>query len=708
MAPKVKHGVIFLDICDGGKHAGELVIGMPKLYQDRLEQLVGLKYTAGRDEFTMPRTWTSFLSLRELALSIRWRIEPSPEVKTWAEQAARIWKQLRSTSALVRRQETKEGQWFAHQVDGATWLTIDDPNVNVGRLLLDDTGTGKTVTIIKALLDSGDPGPILVTCPENVMETGWTHAFETFAPNYRTVQITGNVNQRRKKLAEVKDGQWDVAIIGHSNLKSHTRYRSYPGIALLRCVACGGPKLTTGKVDANGKPLPDIDYHSEVELAVISSPVDLDTGIPSDEPPEYRAVCRHRGCVWVSPGTPRVADAVRELMAHARTGKKITEVTEARCQAHTKELNQIAWTTLIVDEVHQGMNAASQQAHAFWGVAKYGPDGRSIPNQRRWAATGTPLSKRTDQIWALLHLIGPEHWPTKTTWVDYWCTMKHNFWSGNMEVVGLKPERQAEFDATWSAVTRRVLKDQVLDLPPLLRWGSLERRLTMSGQQAKAYNSMRQEMLLLVDEGLITVKDAGQQAGRLSALASGTGYPDPGNVPGGPQKMLLRMPSCKVDALVEDLRSGEFDGHQIGMMFASYQALIMFREYLIEHKIIRKDDVSTIAGPMPKQEMDLAIKKFQAGDRRFVMFTYAKGAQGITLTGADVVFAIERSWNTIHNLQGVNRFRRIGSERHQRITVIDYVVNGTNEIKQLERLAQNAETFEQVVQDRRRLREIFE
>lgn len=706
MPAKIKHGVIFLDICDGGKHSGDLVIGMPKLYQDRLEQLVGLKYTPGRDEFTMPRTWTSFLSLRELARSIKWRIEPSPEVKAWAEQMNASWKSMRALSATVRRREHKEGQWFAHQEDGAAWLNAG-ADIGVGRLLLDDTGTGKTVTIIKALIDSGDPGPILITCPENVMDTGWANAFARFAPHYRTLQITGSVVQRRKALAEVKDGLWDVVIIGHTNLRSHTRFRAYPGIALKRCVQCGGPKLTTGKVDGKGKSLPDIDYHREVELRLISSPVDLDTGIPGDEPPEYRAVCKHNGCVWVSAGSPRVADSVKEAMGHARTGKKVTEVTEAQCQAHTKELNEIAWTTMVVDEAHRGTNPQSQTAAAFWGVAKYGPGGRSIPNHRRWPATGTPISKRTDQAWALLHLIGPEHWPVKTDWVDYNCTMKHNFGSGNMEVAGLKPERESEFQATFAAVTRRVLKDQVLDLPPLLRWGSLERRLRMTGAQLKAYTSMREEMLLLVEEGLITADNAAQQAGRLSALATGTGYPHPGNVPGGPRKMLLRPPSIKLDAVIEDLRSGEFDGHQIGMMFASFQALQMFRDALIEHKVIRKDDVSTIAGPMPKEELDLAIKKFQNGDRRFVMFTYAKGAEGITLTAADVVLAVERSWNTIHNLQGVNRFHRIGSERHDRVTVIDYVVGNSNEIRQLERLEENAATIEQVVQDRNRLRGMF-
>jgi SNF2 family DNA or RNA helicase len=190
-------------------------------------------------------------------------------------------------------------------------------------------------------------------------------------------------------------------------------------------------------------------------------------------------------------------------------------------------------------------------------------------------------------------------------------------------------------------------------------------------------------------------------------LASGCGRPDPANIPGGPQKMLMAAPSCKLDAIIADFKSGEFDGQQIGMTFAHSTVLHMIRKGLVEHNILAAKDISVIAGGMPKDEVDRAIKAFQAGKTRVVMLTYAKGGTGITLTAASTVLCVQRDWNPIANLQGMDRFYRIGSERHESINVFDYVTRGTNEIAQLRRLEENAQTLEEIVQDQRRLSEWF-
>ena len=67
----------------------------------------------------------------------------------------------------------------------------------------------------------------------------------------------------------------------------------------------------------------------------------------------------------------------------------------------------------------------------------------------------------------------------------------------------------------------------------MLRWGSLERRVEMGKAQRELYKSMKDEMLIAVNEGLITAANAAAAAGRLTMLASGCGAPDPANVPGG-------------------------------------------------------------------------------------------------------------------------------------------------------------------------------
>lgn len=633
-----------------GRNAGKLVVDMPVTWNPTVLQLPGAKYDRSTHRITVPKTWNSLLSLKAMAERVKWALSPDEAVKEWGRIQGKAWGELARAAAVVRTGNKIDG-YYQHQVDGAAWL-LAAPEAEVGRLLQDETGAGKTATMIRAIREGkiAQEGPILIVAVESTMETGWAADLATWAPELRVEQVVGTITARRKTLARLKAGEIDVAIIGHSNLKAHTRFEAYGSTGLKKCIACGGPQLTDGQVDEKGKPLPKID------------PV---------------------------------------------TGRKVYEISEAACQRHTKELNEIPLSLVIVDEIHRAMNAQSQFSQAINGVVNYSAGGKMVPPHRRWGATGTPVSKRSDQAWAPLHWISPFGWPTKGEWVSYFC-LEEIGWDGWPKIERFQPDKVDEFQKTYAAVTRRVLKQQVLkDLPPLLRWGSLERRVEMGKAQRELYKSMKDEMLIAVNEGLITAANAAAAAGRLTMLASGCGAPDPANVPGGPQKMLMTAPSCKLDAIIEDFRSGDMDGQQIGMTFAHSTVLHMIRKGLIDAGVLDAKDISVIAGAMPKDEVDRAIKAFQTGKTRVVMLTYAKGGTGVTLTAASTVLCVQRDWNPIANKQGIDRFHRIGSERHDVITVLDYVTKGTNEIAQLKRLDENAQTLEEIVRDQQRLLEWF-
>lgn len=685
-----------------GRYKGDLVIDMPQLWNLHMLALPGCRFDRHTRRYTIPWTWNSLLSIKAMAAKIKWTLAPDEQVRDWGRTQGKAWGELRRAAKELHTGDKTDKGYYLHQVDAANWL-LAAPETNVGRLLLDETGAGKTISAIAAIVEGKIPGPILIVSLESAMETAWAKDFATWAPEYRVAQVVGTVVQRRKILAKLKDGEIDVAIIGHSNLKSHTRFEAYGSTGLKKCVKCGGPKLTTGKVDGQGKLLPDIAYHARA------------TGIKQVSTNGYQAFCTYTegssltgadGCGWLGKVHELPLEAAKEQHAHGKTGKKTTELTEAQCQKHHKELNDIPLELIVVDEIHRGMNPQSQFTQAIWGVANYSAKGTRVPHHRRWGLSGTIVSKRSDQAWAPLHWISPQGYPTKGAWTSYFC-LEERGWDGFPRCERFQPDKIEEFQSVYSAVSRRVLKSQVLNLPPRIRWGSLERRVDMGRAQREQYVSMRDEMLLAVESGLITVQNAAAAAGRLSMLASGCGKPDPNNRPGGPQKMLIEAPSCKLDAIIDDFRSGEFDGAQIGMTFASSQVLYMVRRGLIDAKILKPGDIATIAGQMPKDEVDRAIRNFQGGKSRVVMLTYAKGGASITLTAASVVLCVQRDWNPINNLQGLDRFYRIGSEQHESINVFDYVTRGTNEIAQLRRLDQNAQTLEEVVQDRKRLTEWF-
>jgi SNF2 family DNA or RNA helicase len=82
-----------------------------------------------------------------------------------------------------------------------------------------------------------------------------------------------------------------------------------------------------------------------------------------------------------------------------------------------------------------------------------------------------------------------------------------------------------------------------------------------------------------------------------------------------------------------------------------------------------------------------------------VLYTYAAGGTGVTLTAASTLMRVQRPWSPILWKQGLDRVHRIGSERHDHVKVIDYITAGTIEEKQIDRHGENSLVFESVVQD---------
>lgn len=676
------------------RNAGRIAVNHPPTYLNRIQGIPGFRWSTLGKISTLPRGWPSVLALGTAANLAGATLAPDPEVKAWYREAAAQWKRLRESAALLGEGEKTEGlSYYPHQIAGAQWLLADTEMK--GRILLDETGAGKTGTFIAAIQQGQlhKEGPILVVCPESVMNTGWYQGVQKFAPELRVIEIVGSAAQRSKKLALVRDGQFDIAILGYSNLRTSTRFEAAPGKALRRCIACGGPRLTSGLTDENGKPVPDIEPGHEMTLS------------DGDETHavQFQAVCSSPGCEFEGTdfngeGSEEKAWAEAEAHTKETQGRTIREVTEAQCQTHIKDLNSIPWSVVIADEAHRALNHMSQTSQALNGVGKYVPS-----EPRRWAATGTPIANRIDQAWVLLHFVDPVAWPngSRSKWVDWYCVAGYN-WAGFWEVFGWKEDRKDEFQATYTAVSRRVLKEQVLkDLPPKLRGGSLEEHLVMGGEQLRVYNEMRDEMLALVDEGVITAKDVITKAGRLSMLASGTGYPISDTEIG------IREPSVKLNRLIEMWKDGEWKGEQVAFLFTSSKVLRMVEQKLYSEGLATPMDLAIIVGGVPQKTRDLDIADFQSGKRKTVLLTYAAGGTGITLTAASTVIVFERNWSLILNLQGEDRFHRIGSEKHSAITYRDLVVSNSNEIVQLERLVEKAENLESIVHDREKLRAIF-
>jgi len=629
-----------------GRYAGRIGVFVPSTYMGRVEEIPGARYSKADEVWTLPKAMPAVLSLGEMKRAMKLPLVPEPKLMEWVREQTTQWGELRDLALTIRTTATKgpDDVFYPHQDDDAAWLAYGGGRFPIaGRLLLSETGIGKTAGVIAGMLKLGlpDDKPILIAAPRRTLRKAWADDLEKFLPGVEVEVIRGTVTQRRKSLDRIKAGEVKIGVIGWESLKAHTRFAPNPGHALKRCPDCGGPKLA-------------VDTMTEAEIKAL----------PEDQQP----------------------------------------IAPSKCQAHAKELNEIDWGLIVADEVHRAMNSTSQLTQALWGLVK------SAPDAMRWGLTGTPVSKKVEQSWTLLHYADAEAWPVKSVWIDYYARQGYNM-AGYYETDGLRPEREAEFQQTFQGVTRRVLKAQVLDLPPLLMGGGLIREVEMPTEQAKAYRQMRDEMVAFVKEGKITAQNVLVAAGRLTLMAQATGYPEEGPTPTEaqddiPVKMLLRMPSGKVSEVVADMVSGEFDGHQVAVSMES-RRLLRLLEGEMHRAGISQDDIGIIAGDVNDAASEYDIDQFQAGKKKWMLYTYAAGGTGLTLTAASYLLRVQRSWSPILSKQGLDRVHRIGSEKHAAISVIDYVSTGTIEERQMKVALKDADLLEQIVQDKAKLADLF-
>jgi SNF2 family DNA or RNA helicase len=343
---------------------------------------------------------------------------------------------------------------------------------------------------------------------------------------------------------------------------------------------------------------------------------------------------------------------------------------------------------VVADEIHRSKEPKSKQSRALWAATG--------DADIRFALTGTPIANDVLDLWSILHWLAPEEWPSKTRWIDRMVdTMLNAF--GGMMVLGVKPHMQGEFDATLNPRMRRMLKSVVLPWLPEMMF---ERRdIEMSTKQAKAYKQMRDLMIAELEGGdIVTAPSPLTQTTRLLQFASSYAEMDVDETT-GESKARLTEPSCKVDALMDDIKSGDFGNDSVAVCAVSRQLIELLSAALTKEKIQH----GLITGAQTEDERQQAVDDFQSGKIKWILFTAQAGGVGITLTAARRLIMLQRPWSLVDHKQALDRVHRIGSEIHDSIIVTNYVTEGTVEERVLQVLETKADNFEAIVRDKAQL-----
>ena len=380
-----------------------------------------------------------------------------------------------------------------------------------------------------------------------------------------------------------------------------------------------------------------------------------------------------------------------------------SKISASRCEVHQRDLNFIDFKAVVADEIHRSKDPKSKQTRAFWAA--------SGNADIRFALTGTPIANTVVDLWPILHWLDAKEWPSKTKWLDrYVNTMMNAF--GGLMILGLKPAMESEFFAGINPRMRRMLKSRVLPwLPEVI---NDRRDVEMGAKQAKAYKQMLDHMMSVLDStpeevladisidagtldgGVVVAPNPLTQAMRLNQFASAYGQIE---LTETGEKMLLSDPSCKVDALMDDIDNGDFGEDSVAVCAVSRQLIELLSARMLKEKIPH----GLITGAQSAEERQQAIDDFQAGRTKWILFTAQAGGVGVTLTTARRLVMLQRPWSLVDYKQALDRVHRIGSEIHDSILITDYVTTGSIEERVIEALDAKAHNFEQVVKDKAQL-----
>jgi SNF2 family DNA or RNA helicase len=188
-----------------------------------------------------------------------------------------------------------------------------------------------------------------------------------------------------------------------------------------------------------------------------------------------------------------------------------------------------------------------------------------------------------------------------------------------------------------------------------------------------------------------------EAANRLIQLANGTGTVEEDTDPEtGEVSVRLQMTSSfKVEAFLEDYESGDYDSAAGLIVFSDSRQVANLLD-----AALTADDIphGYINGDVTGDDRQKVIDEFQSGEYKMIVITRA-GSEGITLTAADTMVRLVRPWSSVVHWQVQARNLRIGSEIHEHIRYIDYLVEDSVEQKQLRMLFDKSRRAQEVLRD---------
>lgn len=282
--------------------------------------------------------------------------------------------------------------------------------------------------------------------------------------------------------------------------------------------------------------------------------------------------------------------------------------------------------------------------------------GRSV-----WWLTGSPMPNAPTDIWAQARIINPGLVPR------YFSKFRSQVMTKASE---FKWVARKGWESTVYAMLRPVVRykrDECIDLPPCI---IEDRQVDMTREQARAYKSMMQDLVVEFSEGKITAANEGVKLGKLLQIAGGAVYDREGHT-------LMLDYKHKLKALIGEIEAA--GGKAI--VFSAFKHL----GSRITADLAKHFSVEQINGDVAVGKRNDIFHNFQSGNLQVIVAHPQCMAHGLTLTASHTAIWTTPTPSYEHYEQANGRITRPGQKEKQ---VIIHLYTSEIERKVYKRLAE--------------------
>lgn len=323
-----------------------------------------------------------------------------------------------------------------------------------------------------------------------------------------------------------------------------------------------------------------------------------------------------------------------------------------RSKEYLELLQQSGAAWLIIDEAHNFKTPTSLQTKGLFAVI----------NKLRfpfiYLLTGTPTPQGYIDLFTYMTIWGVNKesfflW-RKRHFIDK--NEKRRGWAGYYPEYVVSKTSEQYFQQVLAQYSLTAKKDEVLDLPPLLRT-NIYAELTK--EQEQHYASMKEFLFAIDKEGNeLNAANLLSRTLRLQQILAGF----LGDTP---------IPNGRLEALKYAIESTGKEQFLIWTIFKPTYSQIS--ELLTEAGISH----AFLTGEQSNEERTKNMDDFQNGRIRCLIAHPRAGGVGVNLTAASYSIHYTKNFNLVDDMQCEARNYRGGSEQHKKITRIDVIAKGT-------------------------------